>query len=202
MAAGLGRENDAFRHRGAVTALAVATALLATPMAGAWAACEARGNGAVLTVAGAISNTNRPALDEKYDHFLKYRGHKFDAAHVFSIDTLAALPQRSIDGYLAYDGKRHHFDGPSLNELLTAVGATAGFTKVTLQALDGYEVAFTPAQLAKDDQVLALCMDDKPLGLGGLGPIYTVIPLAEGQGDIDHDQQGRQIWGLMFVDVK
>lgn len=185
------------KHKG-VVALGLALALTAGG-AGAAQACRVSGNAVVLTVTGpAVTAPNRPGLSDSADRFLVYRGAKFDRARAFTLDDLAALPLQSARVYSPYEDKVAPFDGPALAEVLKAAGATAA-KAVTLQSIDGYEARLDAATLAADGQVLALCRDGVPLALGGLGPVFSTVPLAAGQARATEDQVNRQVWGLFHM---
>jgi hypothetical protein len=185
-----------------VVAVAVLVAGLSSFAASVAQACAAQGNAVVLTVAGgAVTAPNRPAFDEIADRFHAYRGNKFDKAHAFTLSDLAALPMQSVRAYSPYEQKVVRFDGPALDEVLKAAGA-ATVKSVILQAIDGYEVKSDPATLAADGQVLALCREGAPLPLGGLGPVFSTVPLPAGQDKATEEQINRQVWGLIYIAVE
>lgn len=165
-------------------------------------ACTAAGTGAVLTMGGpTVTAPNRPAFNETFDRLHAYRGNKFDKAHAFTLSDLAALPMQAVRAYSPYEQKVVRFEGPALADALKAAGVDAP-KSVTLQAIDGYEVKLDPALLAADGQVLALCREGVPLALGGMGPVFTVIPLAADQNAATEDQTNRQVWGLLYIGVE
>lgn len=178
----------------------IAAALLLALAAGPVAAeCVAKGNAVVLTVAGNIASPNRGPFLESADRFHAFRGNQWEKARTFTIDELAALPQMAVRTVVPYDGKSYRFEGPALADVLKAAGAASG--TVAVQAIDGYEVELSPEIQAADKQVLALCQEGKPLGLGALGPLYTVVPMADGATPTD-DQSNRQIWAAHYINVK
>lgn len=178
----------------------VSVALLLALAAGPAAAqCVAKGNAVVLTVAGNIAEPNRGPFVEAADRFHAFRGNQWEKARTFTIDELAALPQSTVRAVVPYDKKPYSFDGPALAEVLKAAGAGSG--AVTVQAIDGYEVELAPEILAADKPVLALCQDGKPLALGALGPLYTVVPMAADATPTE-DQSNRQVWAIHYISVK
>lgn len=187
-----------------IVAAAAAVGLAAglTLTAGSALACNAAGTGVALTVGGpAVTAPNRPAFSETFDKLHAYRGNKFDNARAFTLSDLAALPMQAVRVYSPYEQKVVRFEGPALADALKAAGVAAP-KSVTLQAIDGYEVKLDPALLAADAQVLALCREGVPLPLGGLGPVFTVVPLAAGQNAATEDQTNRQVWGLLYIAVE
>lgn len=176
---------------------------LALALAGESArACTAAGTGVVLTVGGpAVTAPNRPAFSEAFDRLHAYRGNKFDKARAFTLSDLAALPMQAARAFSPDERKAAHFEGPSLADVLKAAGVEAP-KSVALQAIDGYEVKLDPALLAADAQVLALCREGVPLALGGMGPVFSVIPLAADRNAASEDQANRQVWGLLYIGVE
>lgn len=181
-------------------AAASLTVAAATIPAFALADCAVHGNTVVLTVAGAVEATNRGPFDEGTDRFHAYRGNAFDKAHAFTLDELSALPRASVRGEIPYGAKVYVFDGPTLADVLKAAGVPEG-RSIALQALDGYEVEVTPDVQAADSAILALCRNGTPLGLGGLGPTFYIVPLAEGASPTQ-EQSDRQVWGLHYIGVR
>ena len=103
------------RRIGAAVTLVFATALCA-------ADTEAPAGPVVLTVAGNIANTNRPAYNEKRDVFLKYHERTFDKAFEFDRVMLERLGVTQIRiEYERWDGPIT-FSGPRLAEVLKAAG--------------------------------------------------------------------------------
>ena len=119
----------------------------------------------VLTVAGNIANTNRPAYDEKRDVFLKYHERAFDKAFAFDRAMLEGLGVTEIR--IAYEGwaGAMTFSGPRVADVLKTAGCRGG-PLVTL-ALDGFGSEISPATVKAHDWVLATRTDGRPLGIGG-----------------------------------
>lgn len=180
-------------------ALAFAVLAVAAAPSAAAAACKAEGDAVALTVAGpAVAQPNRPPFSETFDRLHSYRGNRFDKARAFTLSDLSALPSQTVRVFSTYESKVVVFTGPALDDVLKAAGATAP-KSVVLQALDGYEVKLDPALLAADKQVLALCREGVPLPLGGMGPVFSAIPLPAGQNTATEDQINRQVWGLFYI---
>ena len=126
------------RRIGAAVTLVFATALCA-------ADTEAPAGPVVLTVAGNIANTNRPAYNEKRDVFLKYHERTFDKAFEFDRVMLERLGVTQIRiEYERWDGPIT-FSGPRLAEVLKAAGWRGG-ALVTL-GLDGYSTRISAAEV-------------------------------------------------------
>jgi hypothetical protein len=140
----------------------------AAVVAGAAPAFASRGTGTapvptagptLLTITGAITRSNRGALDPALDQMMARQKLAFDRAYALDFAALAALPARTIRPTLEYDGKPHTLRGPLLLEVLAQAGAQPrDAAKVLMRAVDGY----------------ATHLDGKPMPLGGLGPLWAV----------------------------
>jgi hypothetical protein len=97
----------------------------------------------VLTVVGAIDNTNRGRLDPERDSFLAHQGIGFARAFAFDRAMLAGLKQGTVRAPPPELRQPATFTGPLLKEVLAAVGASRA--KVTLGLLN------TPANGDKPD---------------------------------------------------
>lgn len=160
----------------------------------------------VLTVFGRISRSNRGRLDPVHDQLLKRHGVTFDRAFAFALSDLLQLPALSIVPTLEYDAQPHVLRGPSLmNVLMTAGVDTQAPLQLGIRALDGYRVQLSMAQVRERAMILATHLDDKPLSIGGLGPLWAVFdpvsvptlrdkPLAERYADCP--------WGNYCIEVE
>jgi hypothetical protein len=133
------------------------------------------GDPVIVTVTGAVENTNRGAFDAETDVFFKHHELNFHNAHAFTRGALAALGMQEIT--LAYaeewSGERT-FRGPRLADVLAAVGASGD--TVTVQALDGYGLALDRKMIEDGQFILALVSNGEPLAIGGFGPAWLVYP--------------------------
>lgn len=131
---------------------------------------------ALLTLTGAIGQTNRGPFDPALDQMMKKHKVDFDKAYTFDFAALSALPQHSIKPTLEYDSKAHALRGPLLAEVLAQAGVKGGDkSMLALRAVDGYAVSLSLAQVRAQRFVVATHLDGKPMGLGGLGPLWAVI---------------------------
>jgi hypothetical protein len=145
------------------------------PIAGQ-AARPAAGGPALLTVTGAIVNSNRGPFDPVLDQMMHKQGLSFSKAHAFNYADLLQLAPQTIRPTLEYDGKPHTLRGPLLLDVLARAGATVGDrTVLVLRAVDGYNVELTGAQARTRRVLVATHIDGKPMPLGGLGPLWAVI---------------------------
>jgi len=154
--------------------LGAATAAATFPIAAQAAAPVARGP-ALLTVTGAIGPGNRGPLNPVLDQMMYKQQLKFDKAYSFDHAALLQLPAQTIRPTLEYDGKPHTLRGPLLVDVLVQAGARLGEkTVLVLRAVDGYNVELPLAQARSRRFIVATHIDGKPMGLGGLGPLWAV----------------------------
>ena len=156
---------------------AAAIGVSITPALGATnaktAACAAAP--AILTVSGAIKRTNRGALDPAFDPLMARHFVKFTSAYTFDYPSITSLPTVTIKPTIEYDAKQHTLTGPLLANVLEQAGApSAGDTKISLRAVDGYAVLTTLDNIRAWRFIVATHMDGKPMPLGGLGPLWAI----------------------------
>jgi len=161
---------------------------------------------AVLTITGAIVRSNRGPLDKVVDQLMARHKLQFDRGFSFDLATLAALRQVSIAPTLEYDGKPHQLRGPLLVDVLKAAGAaTSGSTTLALRAIDGYAPVLSFAEMAAKRFIVATQIDDIPLAIGGLGPLWAIYD-ADRFPDMASkpvDQRFAQCpWGLYHIGVQ
>lgn len=160
---------------------------------------------ALLTLTGAIGKANRGAFDPALDQMMKKHKVGFDRGFTFDFAALSALPQHSIRPTLEYDGKAHALRGPLLADLLAQAGVKGSDrTMLALRAVDGYVVSVSLAQLRAQRFIAATHLDGKPMGLGGLGPVWAVIDadrLPELAGKALSERFAACPWALYHIDV-
>ena len=187
-----------FLLSGAVSAVA--------PTAVAAAASTARTGPGLLTVAGAITRSNRGAIDPALDQLLLKHGRTFDKAWEFDSAMLARLPVVTIQPTLEYDAKPHKLSGPLLTSVLGAAGVAAGAAvTLTLRAIDGYAVAVSLADASRYRMIVATAIDGTPMSLGGLGPLWAVYDADRIPEFADKPLKQRfalSPWGLYYIEAK
>jgi len=154
----------------------------AAALAGAAPAFASRSTGTaptagptLLTITGAITRSNRGALDPALDQMMAKQKLAFDRAYALDFAALAALPARTIRPTLEYDGKPHTLRGPLLLDVLAQAGAKPrDAAKVLMRAVDGYAAVLEMRQLRAWNFIVATHLDGKPIPLGGLGPLWAV----------------------------
>ncbi|AVS79526.1 molybdopterin-dependent oxidoreductase [Paracidovorax avenae] len=191
------------RKRSFLTHLGLAGML---PAGSALAHAPALPQPALLTVAGAIQQPNRGALNPTADLLAAKQGVQFSQARSFDAAALQHLPAVSITPTLEYDGQRHTLEGPLLSTVLAAAGApTQGSATVVLRAVDGYNASLTVADADRYRMIVALRMDGAPLPLGGLGPqwaVYDADNLPQFKNKPLKERFALAPWGLYLIEVR
>jgi len=160
----------------------------------------------LLTITGAISRSNRGPFNPALDQLMHKQQVTFDRAYVFDYAAITALPSVSIKPTIEYDGKRHELRGPALSTVISETGAHASNgTKLLVRALDGYAVVIDMPTLQHYNFIVATHLDDLPLPLGGLGPLWVVY-----DADRHTDMAGKPLnqrfvlcpWGVYHIEVQ
>src|SRR5262249_9031840 len=135
------RDNAAMNKRDFLGKAACAGLLPAITSASAVAAPSAVKGPGLLTLSGAVGNSNRGAVDPALDQMFVKHGIKFEKAYGFDAEALRRLPVVQIRPTLEYDAKKHTLAGPLLTTVLDEAGVTGGKeTLLFLRAVDGYVV--------------------------------------------------------------
>ena len=179
--------------------LLVLPLLLHSPNASTADALPVPSGAVVLTVAGAIGKTNRPAFDAFEDGFLGYHEKQFEKAAAFDRAMLESLDQQSVTLQAPNWPGPIRFEGPWLADVLEAVDAAG--ESVTVVALDGYAVEIGPDELAAQDWLLAIARGGEPLGIGQRGPTWLVYERKDGQAPT-HDDEARWPWSVFYIEIE
>ena len=160
----------------------------------------------MLTLTGTIPKSNREPFDPVMDRMIGQHGLSFTTAYEFDTAALQKLASVTIKPTVEYDAKRHTLEGPLLTSVLEAAGVTGNpKTQLVLRAVDGFNVALSVADARAYRMVVALRMDGRPLGLGGLGPqwaLYDADQLTEFRDKPLKERFGLCPWGLYHIEVK
>lgn len=175
-----------------IAALAIAMSLPSGP---AKAADTPQGP-VILTIIGNVASPNRAAFDAMQDAFIGYHEYSFERAFAFDRAMLAALPQVEVDA------NYHEWPGPvtASGPFLSDVLATAGIDDdqvVTLVALDGYAIEFTPADRVAQEYVLAITAGGQPLGVGDRGPSWLLHDT--GGREASDSEESKWVWSVFLI---
>lgn len=156
--------------------------------------------GAVLvTIYGAIDNTNRGPLDPFADGLLAAQEAQFDRAAEFDLAMLEALGMRTVKtGYRDW-GASYVFEGPLLKDLMEAVGARGELIRI--YGVDGYSGEIPMGDLDRYFVVLALKRDGRYLGIGGKGPAWIVYDTGPDRA-IDVGEESKWVWAAFRIEVE
>lgn len=160
--------------------LFAAAALLAVGAVPAFALDAPKGP-VVLTVTGAITETNAP-----------------DGAE-FDLDMLKALAQKSTVTATPWTEGTVTFDGPLGRALLDAVGAKGETMKVT--ALNDYSADVPVEDFRKHDVILATAMDGKPMSVRDKGPLFIIYPFNSEPDLYTEVYFNRSVWQIARIDI-
>lgn len=179
------------------TTCLLTAALLAGTLPGTLAGELATPSGPViLTIAGAIENSNRGASDPLQDRLLAYHDRSFAKAAEFDIAMLERLGMKRIRfGYKEWP-QAEVMEGPLLRDVLAAAGATG--QSITALALDGYGADFTRDQWLARDYVVVLKRNGRYLRLGALGP--ALLAFDRDQDAADKNDDGL-VYAMFYIDV-
>lgn len=152
----------------------------------------------VLTVSGEITETNRGPINEFDDVLFSKLEVSFDSAYEFTSGDLKALPQVTITARYPNWPSEVTVTGPTLQSILAKVGATGG--TVSVRAVDGYAPEFNLSEIDTSQFILAIKANDKPLGIGGRGPLWLVFPQDSYKGQPEDDNG--LTWAAIHIEVK
>ncbi|WP_299637302.1 hypothetical protein [uncultured Ruegeria sp.] len=155
----------------------------------------------LLTLGGAVSETNLPARGQNDGGLLSYLEVTHDGAAGFDAAMLDGLEQFEITiPYGAPGNERdHRFSGPLLSDVMTMAGAE-GKTALPM-ALDGYQAAIDWNSITTYKPIIATHSDGAPMGIGGYGPTMIVFPPTENV-DQSAKQAAQQVWAIAYIAVE
>ena len=153
----------------------------------------------LVTVIGAVGETNRPAFSDFEDGFFAYHEQRFETAFAFDRAALEALPQVTATARAEGWPAPVTASGPRLGELLRVAGVDPA-APITLMALDGYGVSLTAEERAARDWVLAISADGRALGLGGRGPVWLLYDT--GGETVSHEAEAQWVWSVFVISVE
>lgn len=118
---------------------------------------------------------------------------------VFDLAMLTALAQRRFSTRTPWDPRPVQFEGPLLREVLALAGAEG--QRLTLAAVNDYQVELPMSDLTRWDVVLALKMNGQAIPSRTKGPLFVVYPFEEAQGALLEQFRQRSIWQLVSIRV-
>jgi len=156
-------------------ALMVAAGLLSAAAARADSLPAPQGD-VILTVSGAITNTND------------------DGTARFDMALLDSLPQHSFATSTIWTEGVDTYEGVLLADLLDALGATG--PNLLAKALNDYEISFPVADATAEGPLLAYRANGKPMSVREKGPIWMIFPYDDVEAFRTEQTYARSIWQL------
>lgn len=135
----------------------------------------------ILTVSGAVSNTNAGGKAQ------------------FDLDMLKAMPASSFTTTTTWTSGKVTFTGVSLKDLLAAVGSSG--SSIRAVALNDYAVDIPATDAVPDGPIVAYMMDGKLMSVRDKGPLWVVYPYDSRADYRTEVIYSRSIWQLAAIEV-
>ena len=136
----------------------------------------------ILTVTGAIANTNDGEAEN------------FDRA------MLEALENRTFETSTIWTDGTHAYTGVPISVLMETVGATGSGIAAT--AINDYSVDIPASDFADDGPILAHLMDGQPMSVRNKGPLWVIYPFDENPEYRAEVIYSRSIWQVERITVQ
>ncbi len=166
-----------------------------------WAEMPVLQGHVLLTLGGAVTETNLPARGETDGGLLGYLEVTHDGAAGFDAAILDGLEHIQIT--IAYGPQDHKrdiaFSGPRLSDLMRMAGAEGKTAKP--MAMDGYQSEIPWTSIETHQPIVATHADGSPMGIGGYGPTMIVFPPTD-DVDLAQEQAGQQVWALAYIGIE
>ncbi|WP_424932785.1 hypothetical protein [Amaricoccus macauensis] len=135
----------------------------------------------ILTVTGAVSETNAP------------EGAQFDLA---MLEALAGTQITTDTPW--YDGERT-FEGPLISAILEAVGAEGETLKVT--AINDYSAEIPVSDVTTYPVILATRINGETMSIRDKGPSFVIYPFDRSPALYTELYFGRSVWQVKSIEV-
>lgn len=167
----------------------------------AWADMPAPTGHVLLTLGGAVTETNIPARGENDGGLLGFLEVQHSGAAGFDAAMLDGLEQVEITITYGPEGNQRDiaFSGPLLADVMRLAGAEG--RAASPMAMDGYQSEIPWDSIANHQPIVATHADGSPMGIGGYGPTMIVFPPTD-DGDLAQEQAGQQVWALAYIGVE
>lgn len=155
----------------------------------------------IVTLGGAVGESNLPARREEDGGLFGFLGVEYDMAVGLDAAMLGTLPQTTITiPYGPEDNTRDYaFSGPSLKDVMEMAGA-AGKSALPM-AMDGYQAEIDWDMIERLNPILATHADGAPMGIGGYGPTMVVFQPTENAEDAEAIP-AKQVWAIAYVGIE
>ncbi|WP_170382916.1 hypothetical protein [Ruegeria atlantica] len=181
--------------------LALPLAFVLTTSMPVWAEMPAPQGHVLLTLGGAVTETNLPARDENDGGLLGHLDVQHDGAAGFDASILDGLEQVEITITYGPEGNKRDiaFSGPLLSDVMIMAGAEGKTARP--MAMDGYQSEIPWDSIKAHQPIVATHADDTPMGIGGYGPTMIVFPPTD-DADLAQKQAGQQVWALAYIEIE
>ena len=163
-------------------ALRQGLATVALLAAGSAQALDAPKGKVVLSVVGAVGQTN---ADGRAD---------------FDMAMLEAMPQHSFTTTTPWFKEPRQFTGPLLRDVLAASGAKG--TVMLAVALNDYKVEIPVEDALRHKVLMATRLDGQPMSLRDKGPLFIIYPYDESADLRSERFYSRSAWQLRTLEVR
>ncbi|WP_395015609.1 molybdopterin-dependent oxidoreductase [Dongia sp.] len=165
-----------------IAAIAIGGALLLAFPAVAEPLQKPHGGEIILTVSGAIANTNG------------------DGGAFFDLALLKSLPVRVLVTETPWTKGRHEFTGVPLEALVAAVGASG--KTITAYALNDYSVDLPVEDGKRHGALVVYLFDGQPMLPSDRGPLWIVYPFSDRKETRSETFYQRAVWNLYAMTVR
>ncbi|NVO55539.1 hypothetical protein HW561_07040 [Rhodobacteraceae bacterium B1Z28] len=181
--------------------LALPLSILLTTAMPVWAEMPPPDDHVLLTLGGAVAESNLPARGENDGGLFGFLEIIHDGAAGFDADMLNEMEQVEITVPYGPEGNQRDvtFTGPHLSDIMTQAGAEGKMAKP--MAMDGYQAEIPWDSIATHQPIVATHADGLPMGIGGYGPTMIVFPPTDDE-DLAQEQSGQQVWALVYIGIE
>ncbi len=139
-------------------------------------------------------------MDPAVDRLFHYHEQEFESAAVFDRAMLEALGMETRRVGLSFQPEAQEIEGPPLAAILEAVGAGSG--RLSVLALDGFQVEIDADSLTAHDWILGLKRNGRDLGIGDLGPAWLVFSPAAADGFANSEEAEMWPYQVFLIRVE
>ncbi len=167
----------------------------------AWAELSTPEGHVILTLGGAVDETNLPAQTENDGGLFGYLEVTHAGAAGFDATMLEGLEQIKITiPYGPPENQRDYiFSGPRLSEIMKL--ARAEGKSALPMAMDGYQAEIRWQSIKAHQPIVATHADGVPMGIGGYGPTMIVFSPTD-DVELAQIQASQQVWAIAYIAIE
>jgi hypothetical protein len=117
----------------------------------------------------------------------------------FSDSDLAALEQQSFDTSTIWTHEVNTFSGPSLHDVLAAVGAAPA--RLRIYAINDYAVNFPLEKIKPTTPIIANRVDQSSFSVRHKGPLWVMFPFDKGSEFQNEETFALSVWQVRQIDI-